>query len=138
MDHILIDTDVCSFLLKGDSRVQVYRPHLLDRVVCLSFQTVAELFQWAELHNWGISRRERFVAWLNHFLLLDSDLETCRAWARVRAERAREGQPISPQDAWIAACAIRNNMPLLTYNGSDYTNLSQLQIITGQAGDSAD
>ncbi len=27
--HVVIDTDVCSFLLKGDSRVQIYRPHLI-------------------------------------------------------------------------------------------------------------
>ena len=133
MDYILIDTDVCSFLLKGDSRVQVYHPHLLGKVGCLSFQTVAELFQWAELHNWGVGRRQRFVAWLDHFRLVGSDLETCRAWARVRAECANAGQPISPQDAWIAACAIRSNMPLLTHNGDDYANVSQLQVITGQA-----
>jgi tRNA(fMet)-specific endonuclease VapC len=134
MDHILIDTDVCSFLLKGDSRVRPYRPYLSGRVGCLSFQTVAELYQWAELHHWGAGRRRRFVEWLDHFRLIGSDLETCHTWARIRAERANLGQPISPQDAWIAACAIRNDMPLLTHNADDFANLSQLQVVTAQAG----
>ncbi len=37
MDTVLLDTDVVSFLLKGDSRVAAYAPHLQDRRLALSF-----------------------------------------------------------------------------------------------------
>ena len=32
MDHVVIDTDVCSFLLNGDSRVRISRAHLIGNL----------------------------------------------------------------------------------------------------------
>lgn len=130
--HVVIDTDVCSFLLKGDSRVQIYRPHLIDNIACLSFQTVGELYQWAQLRSWGNARRAQLAEWLDNFIILESDRLTCRLWACIRAEREERGHPISPQDAWIAACAQRHGYPLVTHNGDDYQYIGDLQLITGR------
>jgi predicted nucleic acid-binding protein len=44
----VIDTDVVSFLLKGDMRAELYRPHLTSPPFVLSFMTVAELRSWAK------------------------------------------------------------------------------------------
>jgi hypothetical protein len=43
---IVLDTDVVSFLFKGDSRAKVYVPQLRNR----------QLEQWALLANWGAIR----------------------------------------------------------------------------------
>jgi tRNA(fMet)-specific endonuclease VapC len=130
MDYIILDTDVCSFLFKGDSRKKDYRPHLIGRTPCLSFQTVAELYQWAEINSWGQNRRAQLDKWLPNFVILPYDNETAQAWARIRAERRRQGRPISTADAWIAACALRYDCPLITHNAGDYGNISQLIVIT--------
>jgi tRNA(fMet)-specific endonuclease VapC len=62
------------------------------------------------------------------YVVIDTDV--CSFLFR-RDERAeRKHTPISPQDAWIAACAIRHNCPLITHNASDYANISGLTIIT--------
>ena len=53
MSSVVLDTDVWSFLFKGDSRAEQYRPYLEDNVLCISFQTVAELYQWIETAGWG-------------------------------------------------------------------------------------
>jgi tRNA(fMet)-specific endonuclease VapC len=53
MTTLIVDTDVVSFLLKGDTRAHLYRPHLQDQTLALSFMTVAELYQWAYVRNWG-------------------------------------------------------------------------------------
>jgi len=53
MNVVLLDTDVVSFLFKGDSRAKAYAPFLRDQRQALSFMTVAELFQWAEIRKWG-------------------------------------------------------------------------------------
>jgi tRNA(fMet)-specific endonuclease VapC len=45
MPTLLLDTDVFSFLLKGDSRANAYTPLLQGHRLALSFMTVAELFQ---------------------------------------------------------------------------------------------
>jgi predicted nucleic acid-binding protein len=47
--NVVMDTDVWSFVFKGDTRAQRYLPYLADKTVCVSFQTVAELYQWAEI-----------------------------------------------------------------------------------------
>ena len=47
MATVLLDTDVISFVFKGDSRGAAYAPLLQGNRLALSFMTVAELFQWA-------------------------------------------------------------------------------------------
>ena len=55
-DAVVVDTDVVSFLLKDDTRAQAYRPHLQDKLLALSFMTVAELYRWAYARRWGQAR----------------------------------------------------------------------------------
>ena len=45
MNILLLDTDVVSFLLKGDSRANNYASIIQGNRLALSFMTVTELFQ---------------------------------------------------------------------------------------------
>ena len=130
MSHIVLDTDVWSFVLKRDSRAERYRSHLEGNTPCVSFQTLAELYQWAEMADWGGSRRKRLQEWLGNFQVLGYDNATALIWARIRAERNRRGRPLSAQDAWVAACALRHLCPLDTNNASDYLDIEELDIIS--------
>ena len=56
-DFVIVDTDVVSFLLKGDTRAQAYRPHLQNKSLALSFMTLAELYRWAYERKWGQARQ---------------------------------------------------------------------------------
>ena len=56
MDILLLDTDVVSFLLKGDTRAERYASIVQGNRLALSFMTVAELFQWAAVRNWGAKK----------------------------------------------------------------------------------
>lgn len=132
MEHVVLDTDVCSFLLKQDSRAESYRSHLANKTFCLSFQTVAELYLWSELRGWGERRRAEMDAWLRRFVVLPYDDETSRAWARIRASGHRRGRPITAQDAWVAAGAMRHACPLVTHNAAHYSDVDGLTILTIQ------
>ena len=46
------------------------------------------------------------------------------------ATRQRAGQSITPNDAWIAACALRHGVPLVTHNAKHFQNIEDLEIIT--------
>ncbi|HID65310.1 MAG TPA: hypothetical protein EYP49_21545 [Anaerolineae bacterium] len=61
----------------------------------MSFQTVAELYQWAEMANWGEKRRAKLQEWLCRFEVLGYDDATAQIWAHIRAERDRQGRPIA-------------------------------------------
>lgn len=127
---VLLDTNIVSYLFKGDTRADQYAPHLLNQELAISMMTVAELFQWAGMRNWGAIRIAQLEAVLNAYTMLPCDLETCRRWAGIRVERHNLGHPISPQDAWIAATALRYSLSLVTHNPSDFQKITGLSVIT--------
>lgn len=130
MTTLVVDTDVVSFVLKGDTRAQLYRPYLQDKTLALSFMTVAELYQWAYVRNWGERKLTRLEEQLHRYVIVPFDNELCKQWARICVERRRLGRPISVQDAWVAATALRHSCRLVTHNGDDFSDIAGLEVIS--------
>lgn len=108
-----------------------YEPHLLGQETAISLMTVAELLQWAAVRNWGLPRVKHLEATItNKYTILPIDVDTCRWWASVRAQRMAQGLPISPQDAWVAATALQYGIALITHNPDDFRRIPDLRIIT--------
>jgi hypothetical protein len=42
MDSVLVDTDVFSYMFKGDTRAALYWPHLSGKRLHIAFSTVAD------------------------------------------------------------------------------------------------
>jgi len=133
MEVMLLDTNVVSFVLKGDSRALLYSSYLEGRRLAISFVTVAELYQWAYIRNWSETRRQKLEASLQNYAVLPFDLTLCRLWGEIRSKCRAKGRPISPQDAWIAATAFRFHLPLVTHNPIDFEAVEDLQILTAAA-----
>ncbi|PZD70895.1 Ribonuclease VapC1 [Acaryochloris thomasi RCC1774] len=129
MSLALIDTDITSFIFKGSDYADPYLPLLSDQELALSFMTIAELFQWAILRQWGKRRFSQLEQYLSNYLIIPVDQPLCREWAQVRSDRQSAGRPISPQDAWIAATALRHDLPLVTHNIKDFAGISNLQLM---------
>ena len=132
MPTVLVDTDVVSFLMKRDSRAAAYAPLLQGHTLALSFMTVAELFQWAAVRKWGVKRRAQLDQSLKNYLVIPVDIEMCHIWGALRADQQAAGHPIAPQDAWIAATALRHSLPLITHNAKDYQGIAALEVRTAQ------
>lgn len=131
MDVILLDTNIVSFILKGDTRASDYEPHLKGRQLAISFMTVAELYQWAAVRKWGERRQDQLTQTLKvNYTVLSFDVRLCQIWGELRAERQSIGKPISSQDAWVAATALHYGLPLVTHNPKDFADISNLKIIT--------
>jgi len=96
--------------------------------LAISFQTIAELYEWALLSRWGPGRIGRLRVTISGLLILDPDDTTCRHFAEVRV--ARKGRPISAADAWIAATALANGLELVTHNPADFRGIPGLTVIT--------
>ena len=127
---VIVDSDVVSYLFKGDTRAEVYRQHLRGKTLAISFMTVAELYQWAYVRNWGEQRLARLEERLRSYVVVPYDLDLCKQWARICADRQKLGKPISVQDAWIAATALRHGCPLVTHNSADFASITGLTIIS--------
>lgn len=130
MSIVLLDTNIVSYLFKRDTREALYAPHLLNNELAIAMMTVAELLQWAAVRKWGATRVRKLEIKFDKYTILPVDVAMCRAWASVRAARSALGLPISPQDAWVAATALRYNLPLVTHNPDDFQQIAGLTIIT--------
>jgi tRNA(fMet)-specific endonuclease VapC len=129
----VVDTDVASYLFKGDSRSRWYRPRLARRLWVISFMTLAELHQWALVHHWGQDRRERLERFLGSFTVYDSDGSLCRLWAEIMTAARQKGRSMEVADAWTAAVAVALNTPLVTHNAADYAGVDGLTVLTAPA-----
>jgi predicted nucleic acid-binding protein len=129
-DVVVVDTNVISFFIKGDTRAALYQPHLDERLQIIAAQTRAELELWTLIHNWGQRRRTALHSYLKDFILAEADEAICLRWAEVEANAQRQGRPVSVSDAWIAATALVHAVPLVTHNPDDFKNVPGLSIIT--------
>jgi len=133
MATVVVDTNIVSFQFKRDTRAPLYDPHLTGNTCVLSFMTLAELDRWALERKWGSVRRARLDRHVRQFLIAFADRTLCRWWAEACDQAKRNGYPISPSDAWIAATALAMAVPLVTHNPGDYSGVNGLTIITESA-----
>jgi tRNA(fMet)-specific endonuclease VapC len=126
----VVDTDVVSFYFKGAPEAQLYYYHLAGRELVVSFMTVAELDRWALGSNWGARRLARLNTFLNYFAIQPFDRILCHVWAEVVVSEQRKGRIIGAPDAWIAATAIVNNLPLVSHNRKHFEQVDGLVLIS--------
>jgi tRNA(fMet)-specific endonuclease VapC len=127
MARVVVDTNVVSYLIKGDTRATIYRPHLSGQDLCLAFASVAELYRWAVRSRWGQPRIDALRAMLGGYTILVYDDDTAWEWARVMS---LQGRPMSPADAWVAAVAVRHGLPLVTHNRKHFELVPGLTIVS--------
>jgi tRNA(fMet)-specific endonuclease VapC len=111
-DSLVLDTDVASYLFKNSSRAKPFRPMLKGKRPALAFVSVAELFKWTLKRHWGPRKIEQLETALRRCVVIPYDRELAWAWARVVAACEDAGRPIAPSDAWVAAAALRHDVPL--------------------------
>lgn len=129
-DKIILDTNIVSFFMKARPEAALYIPHVQGKLLFISFITVGEMYYGAEKNNWGEKRRKKLEATLRNFVVIPYDHEIARCYGRLFAERMRKGQPIAPNDAWIAACAVRHSVSLVTNNSKDFAGITALDVVT--------
>ncbi len=119
MSTVLLDTTVASLLhpKKGNDSLRAkYDKHMTGQILAISFQSVAELWSWAEENNWGTTLREGLEVFLQKFLVIPYDSELAKTWARLNAHCKRIGRRLEGGDAWIGATAVQYKLALLTHD----------------------
>lgn len=127
---VLVDTDVFSFIFRGDPHAERYRPHVEGNLAALSFQTVAELFQGALQAGWGERRRNQLREEIQRYAVIPFNMEMVEHWARLRSSGRAAGREVDVADAWVAATALWAQCPIVTHNRRDFEGIDGLSIIT--------
>lgn len=137
MEAVLLDTTVASMLhpsKKDDPLRNKYSTHMKGKILALSFQSVAELWEWAESNSWGVEKRASLETLIHRFLVIPFDFELAQVWARVMSASRKEGRRFEAGDCWIASTAVQWQIPLLTHDhdfiGRSISNLEVISYIS--------
>jgi tRNA(fMet)-specific endonuclease VapC len=131
MDAVLLDTDVFSYLARThDARGDAYRPHVQGKTVAISFITVGEIYFGAEKRKWSSKTLSTFLERLKAVVVVPSDHEVCREYGTLKAALRETGIVVADNDLWIAACAIRHSIPLISNNRRHFENIPGLHLIS--------
>ena len=128
-DAVVVDTDVFSYVYKGDTRAERYWRHLHGKALVLSFMSLAEVYRWAEKYRWGERRRAELEQRIGEYVLHGFSQDLCREYARVRTVAESAGRRLECADAWVAATATFLGIPLVTHNGSHYAGVPGLTVL---------
>jgi len=58
---LLVDTNIVSYFYRRDDRAKSYEGHLVDKMLFISFMTVAELYKWPFM-KWTMQKPEKVLA----------------------------------------------------------------------------
>jgi len=123
MDAVLLDTDVFSYLLRaGDKK---------GKTIAVSFVTVGELYYGAIKRGWSAKTLANLEQRLKAAVIVPYDLEICKTYGKLRASLKTptgSDRPIGANDLWIACCAIRHGLTLITNNRRHFENIPGLEI----------
>jgi PIN domain len=84
---------------------------------------------WAEKRNWSGDTLQNFEERLKAVVIVPYDSELCRAYGKVQASLPK-GVVVAPNDLWIATCAIRHSIPLISNNRKHFEQIPGLKLIT--------
>jgi hypothetical protein len=128
VEYLVLDTDVASHLQRGSLPSHLHE-HVRGKIACVTFVTVGEFFKGAFKRRWSERRIQELEAWLRNVVVLPYSAEISRVWGRICAECEAKGQPIASNDAWIAACCLSHDLPLMTLNRRHFERVEGLQLV---------
>ena len=127
---LLLDTNIVSFIFKGDTRARHYHERLRNESYAIAFITAGEVYRWPLERNWGPQRRAELENYMRAYVVLPYDDVLARTWASLMAAGKSRGRIPSYADSWIAATALRHDLTLITHNPRDFAGVEGLKLWT--------
>ena len=127
MGRYMLDTDMASYLIRGD------HPEVTDtfsrnfRNVCISAITLAELRYGAAKRNSHLLT-QKIQAFCDLVQCIDWTGNAAEVYAKLRTELEANGNPIGSMDMLIAASALSEGPVLVTNNNAHFSRIKGLKL----------
>jgi tRNA(fMet)-specific endonuclease VapC len=108
----------------------LYRPHVDGKLLGVSFITVGEILFGACRNKWGSAKLGQMKARLRSVTIVPYDWAICETYGELKARLQEAGKPVADNDLWIAACAVRHSIPLVSHNRAHFENIPRLALIS--------
>ena len=130
MKPSLVDTDILSEFLKGNSKViskvdEYLRKYGAINLSIITYYEILNGLLYKDARN-QLSRFEQFVE-LNNVIPLT--LQTTKIAAEIQADLRKKGTEIGHTDTLIAGIAIANEFQLVTNNTNHFNRIEKLELI---------
>ena len=80
------------------------------------------------------SRLGKLEAELKLVAIVPYDAEVCKTYGDIKATMERAGRTVAANDLWVAACAKRHSLTLVTNNRKHFDAIPGLNIISEAPG----
>ena len=124
---IILDTDTCVELLRGNGRVIEQRA-LTDEVIGVSFMSVAELYYGVERSSQPAQARHAVGALLLSVLVVESDRAIAQRFGQLKTELWRASVLLPDADLFIAATTLVHGSLLVTGNSRHFARIGGLRL----------
>lgn len=124
---IILDTDVCIHILRGNFSVIEQRQKHSGQIA-LSFMTAAELFYGAEKSANPFKNRTLVDQFLLTVVIVESDRNVVRRFGRLKAALEGGGLSLTDADLLIAATALEKADLLVTGNTKHFSRIEGLNL----------
>lgn len=124
---ILLDTDTCIHILRGNETV-INKRKFCDDLIGISFMTVAELFYGVFKSTNPLKNRalvEKFILTVN---VIDSNILIMKKFGQLKVDLENNGNKLADADLFIAATAILNKAKLITGNTKHFKRFEELNL----------
>jgi tRNA(fMet)-specific endonuclease VapC len=110
----LIDTNVAIDYFKGQSHVRaiIRRPI----IIYISAIVLGELYVGAYRSDNEEVKKAEIHELLSNGILLGIDRQVIERYGMLKTQLLNKGRPIPENDIWIAATALRHNLPVYSYD----------------------
>ena len=125
----LLDTNTCIRYLNGRApRILQHLQALPQSEILVCAIVKAEMYYGAMKSVDPARTLARQRVFLDAFASLPFDDAAAEAYGRWRAELARRGTPIGPNDLMIAAIALAHDLTLVTHNTTEFSRVDGLRL----------
>ncbi len=124
---ILLDTDICIELLRGNQTVIEKRQNY-DNRVAISFMTVGELFYGAERSTNRFKNMNLVEEFILSIDIISTDIEILKKFGELKANLYKNQILLPDADILIASVALTKCTKLITGNIKHFTRFDNLSL----------
>jgi len=128
MSRYMLDTDMCSYVMKRNDMVVKRLERLAVDEVCISVISKAELLFGIELSPRREQDGNALSAFLQYAEVVDFSDRAAIFYAKVRADLQKRGTMIGANDLLIAAHALSLGLTLVTNNTREFRRVRDLVV----------
>ena len=127
MAQYILDTDISSYLIRGDHETVTKKFSELYDSCAISSITAAELQYGARKRN-NKQLTQKVKAFCDLVEIIPWDEDAAKAYAKLRVELETSGTQIGNMDMLIAASALARKAVLVTNNTEHFSRIKDLKL----------